>query len=280
MIENLLIPITVCGASITGGAVLTARGFCRQELRLDDALMLVYGEATEPRRRFSRIWLLSGQENLLLLRGKSAQDHARDKAILAIVGAALPSIIGVASWLLLHCSLVIPGVLALVGAVLGFFLPDIQLRRQSRTVHADARESLFAFLDLVTLERLGNASASQALAAAATMSDAPLFIQIRDVLERARLEQRPAYSDLKKLGEELDLSELGDIADIMRLDEHGASLAGMLRARVKELRDAHLHREKVAAHVVNEQMTVWMVLPAIVFALIFLAPPILRMVSG
>ncbi|MGL5405968.1 MAG: type II secretion system F family protein [Propionibacteriaceae bacterium] len=278
--ENLLMLVTLCGMSIAGGIVWIVQGCCRQELRLDDALTLIYGEATEPRQRLSRIPLVSGQENLLLLRGKTATEHASDKVVLAIVGSLLPSVIGSASWLLLHCSLVIPSVLALIGAVLGFFLPDLQLRRKSRTVHADAREALFAFLDLVTLERLGNASASQALTAAATMSDAPLFVQIRDVLERARLEQRPAYSDLKRLGEELDLSELGDIADIMRLDEHGASLAGMLRARVKELRDAHLHREKVAAHAVNEQMTVWMVLPAIVFALIFLAPPILRMVSG
>ena len=280
MISNVLILVASCGMAISGGIALVAIGWRGSEPRLDDALALLNNEIAEPRQRFSKIPLLSGQENLLLLRGKSVAEHANDKIVLAIVGSVLPLIIGSASWLLLHCSLVIPGFLALIGAVLGFFLPDIQLRRQSRTVHADARESLFAFLDLVTLERLGNASASQALAAAATMSDAPLFIHIRDVLERARLEQRPAYSDLKKLGEELDLSELGDIADIMRLDEHGASLAGMLRARVKELRDAHLHREKVAAHVVNEQMTVWMVLPAIVFALIFLAPPILRMVSG
>ena len=64
----------------------------------------------------------------------------------------------------------------------------------------------------------------------------------------------------------------------MTMDEHGAALAATLRARVKELRDAHLTRQKIAAQEVSERMTVFMVVPAMVFGLIFLVPPLLRLV--
>lgn len=38
-------------------------------------------------------------------------------------------------------------------------------------------------------------------------------------------------------------------------DESGASLADVLRARVKELRDAHLNAQKIAAQEISERMT-------------------------
>jgi len=156
-------------------------------------------------------------------------------------------------------------------------LPDLQLRRSAPSVKVDAGEALSTFFDLVTLERLANASGTQALQAAAEMSDHPLFLKVRTALERARLQQRPPWHELKALARQLDLPEVGDVADVMRLDEQGASLSHALQARVTEIRDAHLTREKIAAQGVSESMTVWMVVPTMIFGLIFLVPPMLRL---
>ena len=107
----------------------------------------------------------------------------------------------------------------------------------------------------------------------------PVFAAIRDALERARLEQRPPYSELQRLGIELELPALVDIADIMALDESGAALSDALRARVKELRNAHLTQAVMSASAVSERMAFGMVIPSLVFGLFFLVPPILRLLG-
>ena len=89
-------------------------------------------------------------------------------------------------------------------------------------------------------------------------------------LERARLEQQSPYAELRRLAGALDLPELADVADVMQLDETGAALSGALRARVRELRDAHLTAEQIRASADAEGMTIYMTLPAMAFGLILL----------
>lgn len=283
MTGSILGPLALCGALMGLGVVALVWGLRPPPVRLGRALAALEGEPSEAAGARTgwraRVPLWPGEARLLELKGTTAAEHAGQKVLFAALGAAVPGIIGFTAWAALGVGVVVPALAVVVGAVVGFLLPDLLLLRGREGTVADAGEALFTYFDLVTLERLGNASATQALTAAASMSEVPLFVRIRTTLDRARLEQRPPYADLKRLADELALPELADIADVMRLDEHGASLAGTLRARVKELRDAHLNREKVAAHEVNERMTVWMVLPAMVFALIFLLPPLLRMVA-
>ena len=177
-------------------------------------------------------------------------------------------------------SVTLPLVSAVGFAALGFVLPDLLLRRKDKAVTEDTTEALLTFFDLVTLERLANRSGAQALQAAARMSSAPIFRAIAQALERARLEQRAPYAELQRLGADLGLPALVDVADVMRLDESGASLSGALRARVKELRDAHLLALKLHASQVSERMGVLMVVPTLEFGLLFLVPPLLRLMEG
>ena len=102
-----------------------------------------------------------------------------------------------------------------------------------------------------------------------------MFVQVRTALERARLEQQSPYAELRRLADQLRLPELADVADIMQLDETGATLSGALRARVRELRDAHLSRAQTKASADAEGMTLYMALPALIFGLIFLAAAML-----
>lgn len=99
-------------------------------------------------------------------------------------------------------------------------------------------------------------------------------------MERARLEQQSPYAELRRLSDELKLPELADIADVMQLDETGAALSGTLRARVRELRNAHLTREQIKASAAAEGMTIYMTLPALIFGLIFLVAAMLRILAG
>ncbi len=227
--------------------------------------------------RRSPIPLSGRQRKLLRLQNKPIAEFYADKLVMAIVGAVLPALIGFAwGWMTGQPSWW-PAGLALAGLVLGFWVPDVLLRRSARVSKSRAVESLLVFIDLVTLERLANASAAEALQSAAMLSDVPLFVQIRTALERARLEQQSPYGELRRLAEELELPELRDLTDIMQLDESGAALSGTLRARVKELRNAHLTREQVAAGAAAEGMTIYMTIPALIFGMIFLGAAMLTL---
>ncbi|GAB3708274.1 type II secretion system F family protein [Mariniluteicoccus flavus] len=227
--------------------------------------------------RHSPVPLLPGQVQLLELQRKPIAEFYADKLVLTLLGAALPAVAGA-----LFASLLpgpVPFVAALAGAVGGWFLPDLLLRREAGRVRSDAHEALFTFFDLIILERLANRSATQSLEAASRVSASPLFCSIRGALDRARLEQRPPYAELRRLADRLRLPELADIADVMQLDESGAAVSDTLRARVRELRDAHLTDQRTRAHEVSERMTLWMALPAMVFGLVFLIPPLMRLLA-
>jgi tight adherence protein C len=226
--------------------------------------------------RLSPIPLSDRQRRALRLQNKPIAEFYADKAVMMVVGAVLPGLAAFV-WTVSGASVdAWPGVLSLVGAAFGFFLPDLLLRRAADTARSSAVEALLVYIDLVTLERLANASATQALHSAAHLSDNPLFLQIRTALDRARLEQQPPYDELRRIADQLYLPELTDVADVMQLDETGAALSGTLRARVRELRDAHLASEQTKASAAAEGMTIYMTLPALIFSLIFLVGAMLK----
>lgn len=288
--------VLIMGMAMVGGLSLAVAGVRRTPIRLADSLALLEG-ATSPVResleinnrsdrlgawafRHSPVRLTANQQRLLQLKNIPVTEFFADKTVMALLGAAVPILVGGFGSLVLGSSPTIPGGAALVLLALGWFTPDLLLRRAGKRAKVDAGEALFTYFDLVTLERLANRSASQSMHAAASVSTAPLFGLITEALDRARLEQRAPYGELKRLAVHLDLPELSDIADVMRLDESGAALAGALRARVRELREAHLTAAKVAANQISERMTVFMVIPAMVFGAIFLVPPLLRLANG
>ena len=172
-----------------------------------------------------------------------------------------------------------PLLLGPVLGVCGYFLADLRLSRASRQVHRSTSEAVHTFFDLVALERLANASATQAVTQAATISDAPLFRRMAAGLERCRLEQTTPWRELHRIADEWDVPELGDFADIMRLEEQGAALAETLQARVRELREGHLAKQRSRAQADTEALTIWMTLPALILGLAFIIPPLFILIG-
>lgn len=291
----------LAGLLLATGLVLCVAAMIPATPRLSTALARIEGvstawssrerveqvTATHPSERLGA-WLYrlmpgtmtTGQRRRLIMQDKSLAEFYADKAVMAIVGAVLPAFLGTLISLLTQVTPALPAVAGLAGLILGFFVPDLLLLRTTATSKSSAVEALLVYIDLVTLERLANASATQALHNAARISDVPLFRQIRQALDRARLEQQSPYAELRRLAEQLELPELTDVADIMQLDETGAALSGSLRARVRELRDAHLNTEQVAASSAAEGMTIYMTIPVLIFGLIFITPALLRIVGG
>ncbi|MCL2489900.1 MAG: type II secretion system F family protein [Propionibacteriaceae bacterium] len=291
----------VAGALAAAGLVLAVLGLMRRPVSLKTALaalddarlgnssstieVATTGNGWIERRalQLAESWhwrVNDSTQQRLAQQGRTLADFMTAKLLLALAGLVAPALITGLAWVLGLVASPWPLGIGVIGAVLGFFWPDFALRQDAGVWQESSADAVSVYFDLVTLIRLGNASAVQALTEAAELADAPVFLEIRDALTRARLQQRPPWAELHQLAERLDLSDIADLADIMALDEQGAALVEALRARVRELRKAHLAQAKLAAQKQAESMTVWMVVPVLVFALLFLIPPLMTMMTS
>lgn len=200
----------------------------------------------------------------------------------AFVGLAFPvmltSILSIAG---LSLPVVIP-VLAGIALAIGMsFLPEVELRRGAAVARLQMRRTVCVYLELVALERAADAGAVEALERAAAIGDGPGFGHIRDALLRARLEGRTPWQQLSELALELDVPELGDVADIMRLSgEDGAAVLPTLRARAASLRTWLLQSEVTAANEASERMSIPVALLGVAFMALLGFPAFWRILFG
>ncbi|WP_341730075.1 hypothetical protein [Brooklawnia sp.] len=302
MPDALFASALVAAAVIAVGGWIVVCALLPRCVRLDDALCVLATEGPEAAvapgpmlvadgtsrlellgawcYQHGRLPLSATTARLLMLTGRTVGDYFCNKLVLAAAGLLLPWLLALAIRPLTGTVGSLPAIFGLAAAVLGWFWPDLAMRSVQSQTNADADEALNTYFDLVVLERLANLSATQSLEAAARLSDIPIFVRISAALDEARLQQRPPWNDLYRLSRELELPSIADMADIMRLDDQGAALAEVLSSRAKELRDAHLMHERTRAHQVSERMTLWMSIPVIIFALIFLIPPLLKIAGA
>lgn len=228
-------------------------------------------------QRRLRLPVTERQQQLLLIQDRSVGDFFAEKLVWALAGLLLPSMWVAYQYLLGSTSNPLPAAFGIVGAVAGYFLADLRLSRGAQAARRSTTESIHTFFDLVALERLANASAVQAVQAAAEVSSAPLFRRISSGLERARLEQTAPWDELVRISKEWQVPELVDFAEVMKLEDQGAALADVLQARVRELREAHLSAQKSEAQEATEGLTVWMTIPALLLGVAFVIPPLLKL---
>lgn len=295
MAESTVILAAICGALLACAPVFVISGRRNAPLRLSDALAglsdhgrqdAVVDLAAEGGRlerwgtraaiRWPRV-VSERSRRTLILQGRTPGDLVIEKAVMAMGGMLVPALVRAVAAACGDTLPVTPVGLAVVLAVVGWFIPDTRIRSRSKAVRQDAAEAVLVYVDLLTLARLANQSAPRALVEAAQMSDHPVLARIRMTLERSRLEQQSPWAGLDGLSDELDLPELAELVEVLRLDDQGASLAGALRARVHEMRDAHLNQEKVEAQTASESLTIWMVIPVLVLGLVLITPPLLIM---
>jgi len=167
-----------------------------------------------------------------------------------------------------------------LAAVL-FMVPDVDLLRRANVARTELRRAVCAYLELVALERAGDAGAVEALERAATIGDSAGFHRIRDALTRAQLAGHPPWTGLATLADEVGVPELGDIADIMRLSgEDGAAVYATLRARAASLRTQILTANAADANAASEHMIVPVALLGIAFMALVGYPAFARILFG
>lgn len=175
-------------------------------------------------------------------------------------------------------SFVFPLWVSLALAVGGFLLPVMELRAQAAERRRSFRHALGCFLDLVAVRLAGGAGVESALTDSAAAGQGWVFIELRQALAEARLMGEPPWAGLARLGTEIDIAELRELAASAALaGDEGARVRASIASKAKALRVRGLTDAEGAAQAASERMSLPIVLLLVGF-IVFLGYPAINQV--
>jgi tight adherence protein C len=167
----------------------------------------------------------------------------------------------------------VPLWLALALGAVAFFLPDVSVRQEAAVRRRDFRHVVGAYLDLVSMGLAGGRGVPEALLAASEIGEGWALWRLRDCLTNARITGTTQWAALGRLGEELAVDELRDLAAALELvADDGAKIRSSLSARAATLRSRELAEVEGKAGEKSQSMLVAQLLLCAGF-LVFLAYP-------
>lgn len=205
-----------------------------------------------------------------------------EKAIAAMVGVALPSLIfGLSALLGVPLGgIITPVVLGLALGVLGWLWPSVRVRGKAATERARIGRTVSSYIDLVVLSRLSGADTASAISGAADIAESPLFRRVRQELTRTRLMQGTPWQALATLAHGANLPDLDSLATIMASSgTQSTPVAELLRARARELRNRQLAEEIELAGKKAQAQTMLTVGLVMVLVLFFLVPQAMQLLA-
>lgn len=225
---------------------------------------------------------LARQKADLALLGITPADLAGRMILAGLAGLALPALFSASLFVAgSPPPLMLPLLASLLTAAALFLLPRWQLRSQAAKARADMRLTICAYLELVALERAADAGPVEALERAAEIGHGSGFEHLRRALTKARVERRAPWQPLTEMAEQLEVTELRDVADIMRISgESGAAVLPSLRARAASLRGTVLQAEVAAANSASERMSIPVALLGMAFMVLIGYPALIRIATG
>ncbi|BBH67109.1 hypothetical protein ACTI_37940 [Actinoplanes sp. OR16] len=157
----------------------------------------------------------------------------------ALFGLLIPMLFGVA---VLVLRLPVPATLPFAGSVLvaavSVWLAHRDVITKAQTARGEFTRAMCTYLDLSAHQVLGGHGPVESLSRAASVCQGWVFTRIREALLSAELQLRAPWDELKVLSRDIEVIELGDLADIMRTaGSEGANVYRTLRARADSLRD-------------------------------------------
>ncbi|MBQ1053480.1 type II secretion system F family protein [Micromonospora sp. C32] len=175
----------------------------------------------------------------LRLLGRSTDQYFLTLGLSALFCLILPALITIAvAALRVPIPVVIPAGGTVAAALAGAALAHREVVAKAAVARAEFSRAMCTYLDLAAHQVLGGHGPVESLDRAASVCHGWVFARIREALLGAQLQLRPPWDELKALGRDIEVIELGDLADIMRTaGNEGASVHQTLRARADSMRD-------------------------------------------
>ena len=247
-----------------------------------EALRRWLGLRTLPSTERSGLAILTGDlAPDLAVTAAAPELHAGAKALAGLTGLLAPALLAaLLSAAGLGLPLIVPLWLALSGALVGYLLPDLRLKRQATDARRVFRASVGAYLDLVAMRMASGSGLAEALHDAAAIGTGQAFAQIRGALADARTDGLTPAQALGRLGQQLHLPDLVDTSTRLRLvDASGAQAQASLRAQAASLRDRELADAQGRANEQSQSMLVAQVVLGLGFVLFLGYPAVVRVLA-
>lgn len=211
--------------------------------------------------------------------GTSYAAHLTKKVTVAGALLIAPIFVSAALWVI-GTPLPQITVLSLPLALLGWFIPDLDLAQQAAKAREEFHLTVATYIELTGMAAKSGLSPSQALEVAAESGNSWVFERLQNANLRSRFASEQPWVGLTRLAKDSDVPELTELADIMKVGaEQGSIVYESLRAKGRTQRLGILNRESIAANEATERMTIPMTLLGIVFVLILVAPSLMNLLS-
>jgi hypothetical protein len=300
----------VCGGGIGFGLLLIVRGLVPARVPLAVALDRLHGTARSnvtraniPRaavrpahdegfasvigrplaRHLQGLPLLPGRTRAdLIAIGRTPERHLAEKVTLCLTGfLVVPGAVAVLALAGVSVPWEVPTWMAIVLGAGGFAVPDLGVHADASKRRADFRHALGSFLDLVVIALAGGAGVEGALAEAAGVGQGWAFGQLRQALEEARLTRVAPWGPLGRLGEDLGVEDLCELAASVGLaGSEGAKVRATLSAKAGSIRAHSLADAQAAAEAMSERMSLPVVVLFAGFLLFVGYPALAHVLTG
>ena len=199
---------------------------------------------------------------------RSSEQHHVEKLAGAVAGLALPPVLTVVTRVGGVATPVALAAMASLGlALAGYLLPDVLLKARAAERRRAFRYALSSYLDLVTVILAAGTGVETALLDAAGAGNGWAYRQLQSALDRSRLTGESPWRVFGRLGEELDLPELREVASSLDLaGTHGARVRLSLEARARAMRSRDLAETEADAESATERMSI----PSVVLVVAFI----------
>ena len=194
--------------------------------------------------------------------GRSDESLAVATTLAAVIAAAGAAVVcACLGRLHIHVPISILPLVCLATGLAGATVPSLLVRRSAGAARRDLLHSLACWLELVALAQAGGMGIESALEAASSVAGDASFLRIRRALDRARHAGRSPWDGLGRLGAELGVNELEELAASVRLaGAEGARIRSSLSAKSASLRRRQMADAQGRANATTERLF----LPAIV----------------
>jgi tight adherence protein C len=293
-----LTAMVLAGAGIGLGLVIMAVSLTRPHPALAPTLARIsrparVGPSGEPPTRHQvllslgrALWLerIVGDATRTDLRvlGRTPESHVVRCVITGIECGLLPPILTIiVASAGIGFQVAVPAGLAVAFAAGGALLPNLVVHGDAEKRRRSFKHALGAYLDLVSINLAAGRGVETALDRASRSGQGWMFTEIRQALYRAKVMGESPWSGLDRLGVEIGVQELRELAASVGLaGDSGARVRASLAAKARTLRVRGLGEIEEAAQSANERMSLPVILLVVSFIVFIGFPATYRVVTG
>jgi tight adherence protein C len=245
--------------------------------RVDRYLAIQLATAMSGRKDVrSRLW------PLLVITGTSIEELCGEMILAATAGFVLPTV----WWTVVsaggvHLSFVVPIWVGLASGIPGAFVPVVLLRSQAARARRSARRAIGSYLNLVVLSLAGGMGIEGALHASAHIGENDMSDRILHALDLAQDAGEPPWGALDRLGRDLGVTELTELAAAVGLaGGEGVRIRMTLAAKANSIRRHDLAEAESEANTVTERLFLPGVFLLVGFLVFIGYPAVARISAG